>query len=293
MKKILTLIIFLVPLMSSAQKMLTVSGEYTYYAPLNITIEQAKTTAIERAKVTIIADHFGTIVGVNNSTTVSNKDGDSSVAFLSIGESEVKGEWIETIGEPSINISYDDNLLIVYVNIKGTIREIKSARIPFETALLRNGTEDKYESDLFRNGDYMYMSFASPVDGYVAAYLYDYSGVFRLLPLKNRTEGSQYVEGGQRYVFFSNKRSQYSAQLDRQVETEYSEYTIYCDEDNEINRIYVIFSPNKFSRPFDNMATDNDMPATLSFENFQSWLVKCRKQDVDMCVKIKDIIIKK
>lgn len=293
MKRVLLLLTILVPLISSAQKMLTTSGEYTYYAPLNVTVEQAKATAVERAKIKIIADHFGTVVGVNNSTTVSNINGDTSVSFLSIGESEVKGEWIGTSGEPEIDIRYEDNLLVVHVRIKGTIREITSARIPIETALLRNGTEDKYESDIFRNGDYMYMSFASPIDGYVTAYLYDRSGVSRLLPLKNQTRGSQYVAGGQRYVFFSKKRSQYSVQLNRQVETEYSEYTIYCDEDNEINRIYVIFSPNEFTRPLDNTATGNDMPAALSFEDFQSWLVKCRKQDKDMCVKIKDIMIRK
>ena len=293
MKRVLLLFTILIPLMSSAQKMLTVSGEYTYYAPLNITVEQAKATAVERAKIKIIADYFGTVVGVNNTTTVSNINGDTSVSFLSIGESEVKGEWIETLGEPSIDVCYDGHLLVVHAKIKGTIREIKSARIPFQASLLRNGTADKYESDLFRNGDYMYMSFASPVNGYVAVYLYDRSGVSRLLPLKNQADGSQYVAAGQRYVFFSHKQSQYSVQLDRQVETEYSEYTIYCDEDNELNRIYVIFSPNKFVRPLDNTATPDDMPAKLSFEDFQSWLVKCRKQDRDMGVKISDITIKK
>jgi hypothetical protein len=37
----------------------------------------------------------------------------------------------------------------------------------------------------------------------------------------------------------------------------------------------------------------DDMPAMLSFEAFQAWLAKSRKQDVDMCLKIKDIIIRK
>lgn len=280
-------------MMSSAQKMLTTSGEYTYYAPSNITVDQAKAIAIERAKIKIIADKFGTIVGVSNSTRVSNVNGESSVSFLSIGESEVKGEWIETKGTPQFDVIYQDNMLVVNVKIKGTIRELKSARIPFEAKLLRNGTEDKYEDDVFRDGDYMYLSFATPESGYVAVYLYDQYGVYRLLPLKNQKNGSQIVESGNRYVFFANNRSQYSPELNRQVESLYSEYTMYCNSDNELNRIYVIFSPNRFSHPLDDISVADDMPAVLSFEAFQSWLSKSRRQDNEMSVKIKDITLRK
>ena len=293
MKKIILLLTMFFPLVSSAQKLMTASGEYTYYAPLNITVDQAKSIAIERAKIKMIADNFGTIVGVSNTTTVSNVNGESSVSFLSIGESEVKGEWIETIGTPQVNVLYQDNMLVVSVKIKGTIRELKSARIQFEARVLRNGIEDKYEDDEYRDGDYMYLSFATPESGYVAVYLYDQQGVYRLLPLKNQKDGSQTVEAGNRYVFFANKRSQYSPELNRQVESVFSEYTMYCNNDNELNRIYVIFSPNRFSHPLDDISVAEDMPAELSFEAFQSWLSKSRRQDNEMYVKIKDITLRK
>lgn len=290
---LLSLILMSVPLMSSAQKMLTASGDYTYYAPQNITVEQAKAIAIERAKINIIADHFGTVVGVSNSTTVSNVNGESSVSFLSIGESEVKGEWIETIGDPDVEVSYKQNMLVVNVRIKGRIREIKSARIPFKAALLRNSTDDRNESYEYKDGDYLYLSFTTPESGYVAVYLYDKSGVSRLLPMKSQRGGSQYVEADRRVVFFSHKNSQYSADLGRYIDSDYSEYTLFCNEDNELNRIYVIFSPNKFSRPLDNVSAESDMPAMLTFEDFQAWLVKSRKQDAEMCLEIKDLIIRK
>ncbi|MBQ5689136.1 MAG: DUF4384 domain-containing protein, partial [Bacteroidales bacterium] len=112
---ILICVALIIPMMSSAQKMLTASGEYTYHAPQNITVEQAKAIAIERAKINIIADHFGTVVGVNNTTTVSNVNGESSVSFLSLGDSEVKGEWIETIGEPKVTVTYEQNMQVVHV----------------------------------------------------------------------------------------------------------------------------------------------------------------------------------
>ena len=286
-------IALIIPMMSSAQKMLTASGEYTYNLPQNLTIDQAKLIAVERAKTQIIADNFGTVMGVNNSTVVTNVNGESSVSFLSIGESEVKGEWIETIGEPRISVSYEQNMIVVGVRLKGTIREIKSVKVPFEVSLLKNGIEEKFESNEFRDGDHLYVSFETPINGYVAIYLYDQSGVSRLLPLKHQAEGSQLVESGKRLVFFSHKKSQYSVELNKNIESLYSEYTLFCSEDNEMNRIYVVFSPNKFSRPIDNTSTDYDMPAMLTFEAFQTWLAKSRKQDVDMCVKIQDIIIKK
>ena len=283
----------IIPMMSSAQKMLTASGEYTYHLPQNLTIDQAKMIALERAKTQIIAENFGTVMGVNNSTVVSNVNGESTISFLSIGESEVKGEWIETIGEPRMAISYEQNMIVINVRLKGTIREIKSVKVPFEVSILKNGIEDKFESYEFRDGDHLYISFETPINGYVAIYLYDQSGVSRLLPLKHQTEGSKLVESGKRLVFFSHKKSQYSVELNKNIESLYSEYTLFCNEDNEMNRIYVIFSPNKFSRPIDNTATNYDMPAMLTFEAFQSWLAKSRKQDSDMCVKIQDIIIKK
>ena len=112
-----------------AQKMKTVEGEYTYHAPENVTMEQAKRTALDRAMIQALADEFGTIVSQSNATRVENKNGQTDIDFLSIGGSEVKGEWIETIGEPQYNIRYEGDMLIVSVKVKGKAREIVSAGI--------------------------------------------------------------------------------------------------------------------------------------------------------------------
>lgn len=138
---------------SFSQKIKTVSGEYTYYVPENIDLEKAKQIALERVKTQLIADEFGTIVSQNNSTTVKNRNGKSDIDFISIGGSEVKGEWIETIGEPNFKPSFENGQLIINVHIKGKIREIVSANIDFKALVLRNGTEDKYEDDTFKSGD--------------------------------------------------------------------------------------------------------------------------------------------
>lgn len=277
----------------SAQRVLTASGSYTYYAPTNITLDQAKAIALERAKNQIIADHFGTVVGVMNHTRIANSGEESSVSFLSLGESEVKGEWLETIGNPVFEVNYEENLQVVKVFVKGTFREIISARIPVEVHVLRNGISDKYESDRFKDGDELYLSFLSPEGGYVAVYLYDSEGVHRLLPLKYDSEGSRSVKTGVREVFFANRVSKYSVSEDKVIESIRSEYVVTCDQDSELNRIYVVFSPHIFARPNDRIPEDDTVPAFLSFEQFQRWLAKSRKQDKDMSVTIKDILIQK
>ena len=75
-----------------AQRTEKVRVEYTFHAPENISLEEAKRIALERAKIQAIADEFGTVVSQSNTTLVSNRNGESSTDFSSLAESEVKGE---------------------------------------------------------------------------------------------------------------------------------------------------------------------------------------------------------
>lgn len=290
---ILIVITLIIPMMSSAQKMLTASGEYTYYAPLNISPEQAEMTAIERAKISIIETTFGAVIGVKNFTRIENDNGNSSVNFLSLGESEVKGEWIETIGNPTIKHEIVDNLQVVTVKITGKIREVRMSRVIFDSKILRNGIEDKYYSDSFKDGDDFYVTFQSPIDGYVAIYLYDKDGVSRLLPFKHSNMPAYNVQRNEKYVFFANGVSLYTDIKDKNPNSINAEYSVTCTLDHEINRLYIIFSPNKFTKAIDTISEDFELPAFLDFQSFQKWLAKCRKHDTEMAVKISDITITK
>lgn len=267
--------------------MKTVEGEYTYHAPENVTMEQAKRTALDRAMIQALADEFGTIVSQSNATRVENKNGRTGVDFLSIGNSEVKGEWIETIGEPTYNIMYEDGMLVVSVKVKGKAREIVSAGIDFQAHILRNGTDDKFESDQFRSGDELYLSFQSPVNGYLAVYLIDANNqVYCLLPYRNQTGGIYPIKANQRYMFFNIKEAP-------QSECPYvDEYVMTCERESEQNQIYVIFSPNQFAKAIDNLSSTS-LPRELSYQDFQKWIVKCRKHDKEMNLKTIPIAINK
>lgn len=283
----------LLPLLSFAQRVQTATGTYTYYAPMTVTPAQAELNAIDRTKIDIIEKAFGTVVGVSNYATVVNEGDDSQVSFLSLGESEVQGEWLETIGRPSIQHVFADNMQVVTVTLTGRIRELKTAKTDISAKVLRNGVTDKYESSQFKDGDDFYISFETPVDGYVAIYLYDLYGVNRLLPLKHSGHPAYYVSAGTKYVFFADGISQFSDLEKKNQATIHSDYGLTCTGESEVNRIYVVFSPNQFTTPRDELPDAHTAPATLSFEDFQHWLSRSRKRDRDMSLRIRDILIRK
>ena len=272
-------------LVAVAQKTERVTATYTYYAPEHVSIEEARRVALQRAQLQAIADAFGTIVTQTNATTVKNENGKSDVSLLSLGASEVKGEWLRTDGEPEYEIAYEDGMLAVTVRVKGVIRGIVNAAVDFQARVLCNGTEDRFEQDRFRNGDDLYLSFQSPVDGYLTVYLLDAEGTaYCLLPYRGDTGGRVAVKGNRRYVFFSvdDVPAGERGMVD--------EYVMTCGNGKELNQIYVIFSPQLFTKAVD-YAGEGVQPRELPYEEFQQWLFNCRKQDREMRVEVKHIVI--
>lgn len=272
-------------LVAVAQKTERVTATYTYYAPEHVSIEEARRVALQRAQLQAIADAFGTIVTQTNATTVKNENGKSDVSLLSLGASEVKGEWLRTDGEPEYEIAYEDGMLAVTVRVKGVIREIVNAAVDFQARVLCNGTEDRFEQDRFRNGDDLYLSFQSPVDGYLTVYLLDAEGTaYCLLPYRGDTGGRVAVKGNRRYVFFSVD------DVPAGEQGMVDEYVMTCGNGKELNQIYVIFSPQLFTKAVD-YAGEGLQPRELPYEEFQQWLFDCRKQDREMRVEVKNIVI--
>lgn len=269
-----------------AQKVQKVTATYTYHASENVTLEEAKRTALDRAKIQAIADAFGTLVTQSNSTRIENRNGESSIDFFSTGGSDVRGEWIETIGEPQYNVFYEQEILVVKVSATGRIREIVSAAIDIGARVLRNGTEDKYESEEFRHGDDLYLSFTSPVDGYLAVYLVDAEQrAYCLLPYRSQSDGIYKIAANRRYLFFNIKEAE--AQERQYVD----EYTMTCERSSEQNQIYIVFSPQPFAKAADNAMAET-LPRELGFEDFHKWLAKSRRHDREMVLNKRVIRIK-
>ena len=173
-KSILLIVALILARGLSAQNMRTASGSYVYYAPENITLEQAKQIALERAMIQIISDEFGTHVEMANMTKLENSGQNSSVEMHTLALSDVKGEWLETLKGPEYDISWEQGMLVIKVEVTGRIRRIdEKAPVSFEAKLLRNGLGDNAESVDFKEGDEMFFSFRSPSSGYLAIYLHN------------------------------------------------------------------------------------------------------------------------
>lgn len=271
----------------NAQETRTAKGTETYVIPKNMTIEQAEVEAVKQAQLRIIADNFGTIVGSASTMTFSNRNGKSTSSSFTFGDTEVKGEWIETTEGPHIERRVVNDEFVLYVTIAGKIREIVSAPIQFQAKVLRNGTEENCESEVFKHRDYMYMSFQSPESGYVTIYITDGKDVQCLFPYNGLSAEHMKVDADKRYIFFSKEES---GELDpRRV----SQCMLGCKEDNEHNRIYLIFSPNKYSKAVDYSSGIVTMPRTLSYEEFHEWFSKLKRIDKETTCRIFDITISK
>ncbi len=286
-RSLLIFILFCFSVVAFAQKEEKVTASYTYYAPENITLEEAKRTALDRAKLSAIADAFGMVVTQNNSTIVSNQNGQSDSRFFSLGGSEVKGEWIETMSEPEYVIRYESSILVVSVTVKGRIREITSAGIDVIAKILRNGTDEKFESAEFRKGDDMYLYFKSPVDGYLTVYLLDeeMQEVFCLLPYRTSGDGAYRIKHDYPYILFSAKNeSEHPSMVD--------EYTMTCSREVEFNDIYIIFSTSLFSKANTNEIDVDVMPRQLKYADFHKWVAKIKRANPHIATIVKRIKVR-
>ena len=286
----LLLTIFALPVF--AQKVKTVEGEFVYHVPETESLADAKKHALKVARLHAIASEFGTIVAQSNVTRIEADNGQTQTHFSSFGSSDVKGEWIETIGKPEYNISYVDETLIVHCKVKGKARELSYAQADFQAKVLRNGTDDRSESDQFVNGNHFYLSFQTPKKGYLAVYAADADDhVQCLLPYRKQQDGIYQVEANRRYVFFSKKDAP-GENVD--------ECVMVTNRSSEENQIYVIFSPNQFVKAVDSESSNvvkgqglGGFPRELPYDDFHKWLAKCRRRDSEMSMKKILITIKR
>lgn len=294
-KAFLSLIMTATALCSLAEgRMATVTGQAVFIAPHSMTPYQARQEAINRAQLDAISREFGSAVSMSNLSFMQSGERERD-DFYSIAESDVRGEWIETLGDTIWNITPRASETIYEVRLKGRIREIPMNRIDVDSSLLFNGTDK--ERDAIRNfsykaGDYMYVWFTSPVDGYLAIYLGDDDDAMTLqslVPMPGMQEGAYPIKGGREYVFFDRASAEPRYRdLTRRIK-------MNCRKETDINQVYVIFSPNSFAKAADRRSSSGRtvnvngeeidlMPREADFATFQRWLGKARRHDPDMQV---------
>ena len=282
------LILLLVSAVSSLYAVETrkVSASYTYYAPETMSVEEAKRIALERAKILAIEDEFGTVVSQKNSTVVNVSNNETDTRFYSSGGSEIKGEWIETIGIPDYEISYKDNLLIVKCTVKGKIRENQNNDINFQAITLCNGTDLKFASSDFKDGDEFYLQFSSPVNGFLSVWMLDEGTgtAYRILPYQRSNLGTYHVEADKSYLFFSLNKAK------PEDITSVDEFFMTAESEIEFNDLYIVFSPDSYNSP---LTKSGGEIKELKSEDFHKWLSKTLAKNSNIKNLTKTLTIRK
>lgn len=263
----------------SAQKVRNVSGEYTYYPPETMSLEQAKAAAVERARLDAIAREFGANVSQTNTVAVSVRNDDSQTDFQSLGSTEVNGDWLGDTREPEISVAYEGDMLMISVKVWGKVRERKRADFELSVKTLCNGIE----SEKFKNNDRFSVRFRSPVKGYLSIWLADDNlrQVYCLLPYDNANGQAREVQSRKEYTLLSTADELYP----------YREETILtAEQDVEFNRLVFIFSTAGFAMP---LTEQGEYLPELSTADFDRWLQRNRVKDENMYVIQKTIEIRK
>lgn len=272
-----------------SQNIKEVSATYTYNAPENLTIEEAKRTALKWAQIQAMEEAFGSVVSQLSSIHVSESSGGNDSSFFSNIDAEVKGEWIETIGEPTYEGHLEDRYLVVTCTVRGKAREIEKSGIDFVAKPLRNGTSLKYESTNFKEGDDLYLYFKSPIDGYVAVYLLDEATqeVYSILPYRTERISSTPIVGEKEYVFFSEKEAEKSER------SKVDEYTLSCENETDYNTIFILFSPANIGKRIGFKPGAHETPQNISYMDFKKWLSNSLSKDKNLQLMKQTITIKK
>jgi hypothetical protein len=234
-------------------------GIYAYTYSGSISYDEARTKAIENAIVMALADKFGTTVTAQSLLELTN----SGDRFDQMSRLQVKGKLMRHINPPVVSEPvYADNMFTLNVTVDFYAVPIEYAPVEFVAKTLRNGTTDRYESSEYVAGDRFAMSFNSPKAGYIAVFFEDRNTVVCILPYIGDDDLPFRVGKDKRHIFFENDENGYQ---------------MTCGEEQEINYVHVVFSPNPF--------INADLMRTMTRRKFNRWLEKHLNYDSELQVQ--------
>lgn len=277
--------------MQAANDIVRVSATYEYVSSdSRETPDQAERTAIERAKQKALEEKFGVDVSsVTNTLMASRTSGkttSSETNVFSIGGTSVRGEWIETTKQEVLDKTFTNGFWVVKVHVEGKARNNAADKADIRYAFVKD-VQDMESPVTFRDNNDLFMRFSSPVAGFLCVYLVDENqNAYCLLPYMSQQSGIQNVKANKDYIFFTTK-----------TDPKADEYTLTCERSSEQNALYVVFSPNDFTKAADHAGGKNfrneQLPRELSYEGLLKWLSRNQTRDAEMVVRTSIITIRK
>lgn len=272
-----------------AQKSIRAKGEYVVLIEKTETEAEAIRKAADGAKVAAIESVFGSVIRQGNTMYVKNSQTGittkSDMAFYSISNISVNGEWVKTIKEEYSSYTDKNGRWIKY-NIEGEVRQLKS--IPFNPVLFAAScSNQKCSTEVFNINQNLYIYFKAPNDGYLSIYIDDGTTSSKLLPYSQQTNASTYrVKGDKEYYFFDPTKDKVA-----------DEIVTTTAQAIEMDRIFILYSEAEFGKPVMNEAVKEEktgyiLPKAMESEDFQKWLQELRSYNKSIQLKIIDLTIK-
>jgi hypothetical protein len=291
MKHFAAALALLLPFILSAQKISLAKGSNKLRIEKMWSEDFALNLCRENAKLNALESVFGTAVDQSNTMYVKNENisgkSNSSMAFYSISNTLVNGEWLETVKEEPPKFYDEDGFRWVEIVIEGKVREL--IKIPFSPEVYTaNCQAPSCSTEVFNSGASFYLNFIAPKNGYLSIFLDDGKTVQRLLPYSsNENDNSFLVKGDILYTFFSKTKENKNA----------DEIELFTTHTMEQNRLFILYSPKEFEKPILKSDTREDKtgylyPKNMDSIKFQEWLQKLRVYNKTIELKIIDITIK-
>ncbi|MGM9809836.1 MAG: hypothetical protein ACI30J_03080 [Paludibacteraceae bacterium] len=268
-----------------------VNATYDYRSDnANETPDQAVLQAFQRARQQALEEEFGIEVSSVQSTMLHSRTEDGATAsttdVFALSDITPRGEWIETEKEEVLSQVFRDGFWQVRVRVVGKARGLSQQKADIRYAVISN-THDREPRSIFYDGDDLFLRFSSPVSGALCVYLIDESlNAFCLLPYQSESRGFFQIEANHDYLLFS-------AAADPQAD----EYVLTCEKSVEQNALFVIFSPNTFTKANDHEGglnrREESLPRQLPYADFLQWLTRNQTRDQDMLVRKELLSIKR
>lgn len=261
----------------------------------------AEQKAIEEAQIEGLRKAFGVSVSQTNEITDRTEGGTQA---FSISTTDVNGEWIDLPGkEPKITITPGEGGDWYTVTVKGQGRRITREHVDLDLRLLYGLDADRQQcKGDYEEGDNFYLYVCSPIDGYLTVYLRDddeNQTMQAILPYAGMGGEAYPIKADKEYIFFSKEKA----------EPEVSNFArglkLYTRKKRDVNTVYIVFSPNPFSRSktSENKSEEitanigdkkvNLMPRETKAKDFHAWLAKRQREDSKLQLKKKQITVTK
>lgn len=250
----------------------------TYWIEFFSSMKDAHNQAVELAIEDALAERYGIFTDTKNYSDAVSVEGLQTSNFINSAVSMPKGQLVKLLESGNFKDEFAEDKLKVTVTVRILAKE-KKPGILIESKILRH-EDDLHETLRYTHNDPFYLSFCSPVDGYLAVYLEDENHeVYNLLPYSDDAQGSVPVIHNKNYLFFCDDKSFFKRNKTYVKPEDFNLVQRLCLQTSDMaiaNRLYILFSPNKFSRKVAEVR--NQLPVLTSFQ-FQQWLGTMRMDD--------------